>query len=278
MVSARSAGVNRVPTETLATARSVVSAKLACSGIRVPHAAERAPQFGPSRRMTCVRNRGDSGSAGRMSTAATIGTIPPRMNSGAPSHERQQPNPEESRQCRTERHADDRHRHGDRTLAQRHELRRERRRVRHRPAEADTREQSQVAELHRTVREHGRHRHHAEQHHAAEQRRATPEAIAGQPGARSPARAPGARSSSTRSSTRPGRAPMRPRRRTRPGTTRAQDGAAARRLHLDGPDRREPRHLARHHPRRTRTSSACARRTSPRRPSPTASSTARSPR
>ena len=38
----------------------------------------------------------------------------------------------------------------------------------------------------------------------------------------------------------------------------ARGRTAAGRLHLDGPDRGEPRHVARHQPRRSRTSSACA--------------------
>ena len=58
----------------------------------------------------------------------------------------------------------------------------------------------------------------------------------------------------------------------------ARGRPAARRLHRDGPDRRERRHLAGHHPSASRTSGASARRTAPRRPSPTASSPARSPR
>ena len=53
---------------------------------------------------------------------------------------------------------------------------------------------------------------------------------------------------------------------------------AARRLHRDGPDRRERRPAQGRLPRRSRTSSASARRTSPRRRSPTASGSARSPR
>ena len=55
-------------------------------------------------------------------------------------------------------------------------------------------------------------------------------------------------------------------------------GPAARRLHRDGPDRGERRPAQGRLPRRSRTSSASARRTSPRRPSPTASGSARSPR
>ena len=44
-----------------------------------------------------------------------------------------------------------------------------------------------------------------------------------------------------------------------------EDGDAARRLHRDGPDRREPRPAQGRQPRRSRTSSASARRTWPRR-------------
>ena len=92
------------------------------------------------------------------------------------------------------------------------------------------------------------------------------------------ARAAAARSSSTRSSTTPGPAPTATADDQRDLARPARGRRAARRLHRDGPDRREPRHLAGHHPRRSRTSSACGRRTSPRRPSPTGSSTARSRR
>ena len=50
----------------------------------------------------------------------------------------------------------------------------------------------------------------------------------------------------------------------------------ARCLHRDGADRGERRGAARHLPRRSRTSSASGRRTSPRRPSPTGSGSGRS--
>ena len=79
------------------------------------------------------------------------------------------------------------------------------------------------------------------------------------------------------------------RRRPRRRTAKAAEGGAglarpargrhaARRLHRDGPDRRERGAGCTGHPRGAWTSSASARRTSPRRPSPTASGPARSPR
>ena len=52
----------------------------------------------------------------------------------------------------------------------------------------------------------------------------------------------------------------------------ARGRPAPRRLHRDGPDGREPRHAHAASRAPSRTSSACARRTWPRRPSPTASS------
>ena len=58
----------------------------------------------------------------------------------------------------------------------------------------------------------------------------------------------------------------------------ARLGRAARRLHRHGPDRGERRPAQGRQPRRSRTSSPSARRTSPRRPSPTASGSARSRR
>ena len=68
-------------------------------------------------------------------------------------------------------------------------------------------------------------------------------------------------------------------RRGRHGLARPARGRRApRRLHRDGPDRRERRPAARPRAARSSTSSASARRTSPRRPSPTASGPARSRR
>ena len=58
----------------------------------------------------------------------------------------------------------------------------------------------------------------------------------------------------------------------------ARGRPAARRLHRDGPDRRERRDLARHLPRAPGRVGRHAARTAPRRPSPTGSSTARSRR
>ncbi|CAM5511872.1 3-ketoacyl-CoA thiolase [Streptomyces griseoloalbus] len=58
----------------------------------------------------------------------------------------------------------------------------------------------------------------------------------------------------------------------------ARGRPGARPVHRDGSDRGEPRPLARASPARTWTSSASARRTSPRKPSRTASGSARSPR
>ena len=57
-----------------------------------------------------------------------------------------------------------------------------------------------------------------------------------------------------------------------------EDGLRPGRLHRDGPDRGEPGPRSRASPARTWTSSASGRRTSPRRPSRTASGSARSPR
>ena len=58
----------------------------------------------------------------------------------------------------------------------------------------------------------------------------------------------------------------------------ARGRPAARRLPRDGPDRRERRHACAASPASARTSGASRARTAPRRPSPTASSPARSPR
>ena len=66
-------------------------------------------------------------------------------------------------------------------------------------------------------------------------------------------------------------------RRRRPGTTRARTASSPTST-SHGPDRREPRPAQGRHPRRRWTSSRPARRTTPRRPSPTASSSARSRR
>ena len=65
---------------------------------------------------------------------------------------------------------------------------------------------------------------------------------------RSAAPARAARSSTTRSSTRPGRAPTATAASNETWHDPRAGRPAARRLHRDGPDRREPRHLARHQP------------------------------
>ena len=76
-----------------------------------------------------------------------------------------------------------------------------------------------------------------------------------------------------------GSVPSGPRPARRRGLARPARGRQhTRHLHRDGPDRGERGRAARHLARASRTSSGCARRTWPRRPSPTGSGSARSPR
>ena len=176
-VSRAKAGVKSVRTDEVATACSVRSTKRAAGRDVVADGVEDARQLGPALRVAGQESRRlgqrpheDAGDADRHQAA--------EPEERAPAEHRHQVAADERRERAAERYADDGQGDGERAVAARHVLGRERRGVRHRAAEAEAGEKSQRRQRPGSVDEGDGGGEHAEDEDAADERDAAPEAVA----------------------------------------------------------------------------------------------------